>query len=188
MNKMNRQELLVTLRNAIIDGTLTQQDWETAQKQAKQLAEEKQKRKQQAAEQHRLAKIEEDKPQHAFPRLYRFKHVPQNFSDLINYLSTYNLEALETYANKLAHGYYVNEFRGTDSFEALLFLQQQIALRKPHANNEKIKAFNEAKTEFVEAKIASREATAQLKETEQAVTELKQKLEGDPAKSKDYIK
>jgi hypothetical protein len=138
------QDAITQLRDGILNNVYDDSAWNEAKKQAKQFLAEREEQKKQAPEQARLAKIEADRPRNAFPKLYRHRHVQENFNDLLSYLKTYDLASLQEYANELSQGLHKHAFRGEDSFEALAFLRQQLSRREQTADNQLLTTMKEA--------------------------------------------
>jgi hypothetical protein len=180
----NREEILITLRNGILDKSITEEMWQTANKMAKQFLEEKAIREEKAKKEHEQYLFEKSLPVNAIPRYERAKHVPQNYEEYLNYLATYDIEPLIQYADELARGMYKEDYQGKSTLPTLQFLREQIARRKNIAKN---KYYQEAKAELEENKTGIKEVQQQLEDTRDALNEVKAKLTGDdPEKTKAY--
>jgi hypothetical protein len=185
---MSKKNIIEKLNDLQLHHNVTQADWEESQRQVKEILAQKALRDKASKEMQRITEIENNKPENAIPRMWRVKHVKENANELYAYCQTYPLEPLENYADELAKGQHKADFRGESPLEALLFLRECLNARKPtDPNATRLQYYKETKTELEENRKNIKKAQEQLKDTQNALAEVKAKLTGDnPEKAKEY--
>lgn len=184
----NRDDLLSAITQGIIDKTLTDSDWAIANKRAKEFHEERERKEKQSREEHEKHIAERNLPENAFPRLIAVIHVKENRQELFDYATTYDLSALEKYADELTLGQHRNDFRNPTN--ALMIIRELINNRRKNATEKTPlygnQYFIDAKKELVETKEMFKQTQEKLEETKKATEELKKQIEGNPERQKAY--
>ena len=130
---MANEEDLNNLTEMILNGNLNDAIYDQAKKQASNTLQEREKRKKESAEQHRLYTIEREKPGHRYIQLSNDKHVYGK--ERLEYCKNYDLPPLEIFLSELVQGKHRAEFKNNSTAdEATTYLSLQINARINAAN------------------------------------------------------
>jgi hypothetical protein len=140
---VSNNEHLITLRDMILNKTLTQETFDKAQQMAKDFLEEKERKKQQRAEEHKRRVEKHMKPENFVPYEARSMHVEANRLSFEEKCQKCDLQALIHYTSEVKAGLHKQDFRGRDIVSVVQFLEAQIAKRKNN-NNELLQSVKKA--------------------------------------------